>query len=270
MSAKIKVRVNFITAIIFILCLKISLCGRVRRIVGGIPVECGQQPRVVSIRNSTTGKHLCGATLLSPETAVTAAHCVLQPKDQYTLQLNNYCVSENETYPKARVVDIAIYDKYDRFTSAHDISILQISLELDDVTWLKDSILPSSSFGLSSDNCAIYGYGQTTTDSRDLSEMLLAGRVATVSLDECIQRLQPVGPDYDSGMICAVSDGGVDACQGDSGGPLVCDGSTLEGISSYGMSCGVSGLPGVYTSIRAHLSWIQFLLNKGLQEQTAQ
>ncbi|KAL0883149.1 hypothetical protein ABMA27_016601 [Loxostege sticticalis] len=233
MSAKINVRVNFITAIFFILYLKTSHGRRIRRIVSGMLVECGQHPRVVSIRNSTTGEHLCGATLLSPETAVTARR-----------PLNKYCVGGCGACPEARVEEIIIYDNYDRFMSAHDMSILQIS-----------------------DDCAIYGYGQTTTDSGDLSERLLAGRVATVSLYECNQRLQPVAPDYDSGMICAVGYGGIDARV--SGDPLVCDDSTLEGIISYGMSCGVLGLLGVYTIIvSALLSWIQYFLNKGPHTST--
>ncbi|XP_063825567.1 serine protease 42-like [Ostrinia nubilalis] len=272
MSAKIYFVAHLLKVLIFFLCLRISHSGRIRRIVNGMPVLCGEQPRVASIRNSTTGQHLCGTTLVSPEFAITAAHCVLQPVDQYVLRLNNYCVGENETYPEADVVDIIIYDQYDRYSSTHDIAILQIRLELNNVTWLNESVLPASSFGLSSDDCSIYGYGYTNPLTTEVSERLLEGRVETMSLDECIERLGPyVAPAYDSGMMCAVGESGADACQGDSGGPLFCGNSTiLQGVSSYGMSCGVSGLPGVYTSIGAHLNWIRTVLNKGTQNQTTE
>ena len=33
-----------------------------------------------SLRSGSTGKHLCGATLIAPDLAVTAAFCVASPK----------------------------------------------------------------------------------------------------------------------------------------------------------------------------------------------
>ncbi|CAB3221976.1 unnamed protein product [Arctia plantaginis] len=235
------------------MCLLIK-CGRVKRVIGGTAVECGKQPDVASLRNSSNLKHLCGATVISPRFALTAAHCVTSKADEYVLKLNNVCVKDHDIAPSATILEIIINQSYDPVTRAHDIAILRFAV-LDDITWLKHT-LPRSSFGLSGE-CAVYGYGYRDVRTKETSEILLAGTLRIISLDECERRLGPfVTPKYDHGMLCATGDG-IDACQGDSGSPLICAGGTVEGISSYGMSCAVPGIPGVYTSVGFHLEWIR-------------
>ncbi|RVE51542.1 hypothetical protein evm_003812 [Chilo suppressalis] len=130
-------------------CFNFSDSGRIKRIVGGTPVMCDEKPRVVSLRNSSSNLHLCGATIINPDFALTAAHCVRGDADQYILQLNNICVEKNSPYPEAKVEKIYTHELYNKYSRAHDLAILQIRLALDDVTWLNDSVLPTSSFGLS-------------------------------------------------------------------------------------------------------------------------
>nr|XP_021189843.2 trypsin II-P29 [Helicoverpa armigera] len=245
----------FITIVTIVLNLcSLTRCGRVKRVVGAMDVDCGTQPRVASLRSLKSLRHSCGATLLTAHFAITAAHCVEKDKEQY-LELNNYCVEDNEIPPKAEVLEVITNPLYDPITRAHDVALLRIALHLCDVTWLNSSLLPTSSFGISGE-CTIYGYGFQDVDTQVSSERLLAGSLRIVSLDRCAAALGPrVAPRHDGGMLCALGDR-VDACQGDSGSPLICSG-VIEGISSYGMSCAVPGLPGVYTSIGPHLPWIR-------------
>lgn len=76
-------------------------------------VIAGTQPRVASLRNATTDLHLCGATLLSSEYALTAAHCVAHSADQYMLYLNNYCI-EHEEVPRIKVSEVIVNELYDK------------------------------------------------------------------------------------------------------------------------------------------------------------
>ncbi|XP_045448237.1 trypsin-2-like [Melitaea cinxia] len=220
--------------------------------------DLGTQNRVASLQNASNFQHLCGATLISPQIAVTAAHCVEHEPENYRLHLKNFCINDGIVTPSTQVLDIIPHPLFDRFSRAHDIALLRVQLELDDITWLKDTVIPHSSFGISGE-CTIYGYGYTNTETKKLSNKLLSAQLTLVSLDDCTESLgQFVAPKYDSGLICAVGDG-VDACQGDSGAPLMCAGK-LEGVSSYGLSCGVPRIPGVYTSIGAHLQWLRSIV----------
>lgn len=70
----------------------------------------GTQPRVASLQNMSTHLHLCGAYILTPDFAITAAHCLRHPADQYELQLRNFCSDP----PRAQVLETIVHDLYDK------------------------------------------------------------------------------------------------------------------------------------------------------------
>ncbi|CAG5046093.1 unnamed protein product [Parnassius apollo] len=211
------------------------------------------QIRVASLRYAASFRHLCGAVIISPEVAITAAHCVQEPH-QYELKLNNLCNAASNSKPDASVMEIIKHPCYNKYTRAHDIALLRLRFDESEITWPDNAILPNTSFGLSGE-CIAYGYGYMESKAEIFSDQLKAARMKIISLDKCIDILGlHVAPRYDSGMLCALGDG-VDTCQGDSGGPIMCE-DKLQGITSYGMSCGIPNVPSVYTSIGIHLPWI--------------
>jgi secreted trypsin-like serine protease len=71
-----------------------------------------------------------------------------------------------------------------------------------------------------------------------------------------------IAPESNCGMFCAEGTVHVDACLGDSGSAMICKNEATSsffpmGTISYGMGCGVEGMPGVYTNISYHITWIE-------------
>lgn len=59
----------------------------------------------------------------------------------------------------------------------------------------------------------MFGYGYYHPETKKTSEVLRAGLMTIVSLDECVSRLGLyVAPGPNDGMLCAMG-AGVDACQ---------------------------------------------------------
>lgn len=85
-----------------------------------------------------------------------------------------------------------------------------------------------------------------------------------ITHEDCEKRLQTtrLGKTFhlDESFICAGSEEGRDACKGDGGNPLVCQiGNNFFqiGIVSWGIDCGINGVPGVYTNVAKFTDWIR-------------
>jgi secreted trypsin-like serine protease len=78
-------------------------------------------------------------------------------------------------------------------------------------------------------------------------------RVPITSRAECRTAYATAGLTIDATMLCAGRTN-LDSCQGDSGGPLFfkaagSPGYIQVGITSWGIGCGATGFPGVYTRL---------------------
>lgn len=75
-----------------------------------------------------------------------------------------------------------------------------------------------------------------------------------------------LGPSFNlhKGFICAGGEEGKDACKGDGGSPMVCERHghmELAGVVSWGIGCGLPGVPGVYVRVSHYLDWINEIIN---------
>ena len=78
-------------------------------------------------------------------------------------------------------------------------------------------------------------------------------RIPIVSRAECRTAYATADLPIDASMLCAGRTN-LDTCQGDSGGPLFVKavgspGYIQAGITSWGIGCGATGFPGVYTRL---------------------
>jgi len=131
-------------------------------------------------------------------------------------------------------------------------------------------------------NLIVAGFGNTENDGGFISfataDGKANGRAAAPILQEvrqpfvdaaaCRKALGTIAPKLAS-QICAGATKGQDSCSGDSGGPIArqdADGCPVAvGLVSYGdRTCAKQGVPGVYTRLSSHYSWIKAQLPAGV------
>ncbi|KAH0517716.1 Enteropeptidase [Microtus ochrogaster] len=240
------------------------------KIVGGSDAEAGAWPWLVALyyRDSYRDQLLCGASLVSSEWLVSAAHCVygrnVDPT-RWTAVLGLHMQS-NLTSPQVerRVIDqIVISPHYDRRRKFNDIVMMHLEFKVNYTDYIQPICLPEENQIFSPGRiCSIAGWGATENGGSTVNVQQEAD-VPLVSNEKCQQQL----PEYNitGNMICAgYEEGGIDSCQGDSGGPLMCQENNrwfLVGVTSFGVKCALPNRPGVYVRVSEFVEWIQGFLH---------
>nr|DAA64573.1 TPA_exp: trypsin 2A [Locusta migratoria] len=216
------------------------------RIVGGQAVDISEYPWQLSMQEF--GSHLCGASIISSEWALTAAHCLEGSYINYvTLRAGSSTRGSGGTVYD---VELAYYHGYyDSYTTDYDIGVMQISGSFSFDTNVQAVTLATSepSAGTS---VTITGWGALSSGGSSPTQ-LQAVTTSVVARSTCNSAY---GGEITDRMICA-GETGKDSCQGDSGGPLV-SGSTQYGIVSWGYGCAEEGYPGVYSNVAALRDWV--------------
>ncbi|GFG33054.1 hypothetical protein Cfor_00060, partial [Coptotermes formosanus] len=204
----------------------------------------------VSLRHS--GSHVCGASIISSNWVVTAAHCVVG------VSVSSISVRSGSTYSNSggtihSATKVTVHGSYNSDTQDYDVAIVQVSPAFTTSSSEQSIALESSTVSVGT-NVVVSGWGTTSEDGSP-STTLRQVTVQIISDSVCNTDYSAYGG-ITARMICAgTSSGGKDACQGDSGGPLVAN-SRLVGIVSWGVGCARANYPGVYTKVSAVRSWI--------------
>uniref|UniRef100_A0A671DMH0 Atrial natriuretic peptide-converting enzyme n=1 Tax=Rhinolophus ferrumequinum TaxID=59479 RepID=A0A671DMH0_RHIFE len=262
---------------ISLLCTKQD-CGRRpaarmnKRILGGRTSRPGRWPWQCSLQSEPSG-HICGCVLIAKKWVLTVAHCLEGRENaaiwKVVFGINN--LDHPSAFVQTRLVKtIILHPRYSRAVVDYDISIVELSEDVDETSYVRPVCLPSPEQSLQPDTyCYITGWGHM---GNKMPFKLQEGEVRIISLEQCQSYFDV--KTITARMICAGYESGtVDSCMGDSGGPLVCERPggqwTLFGLTSWGSVCFSKVLgPGVYSNVSYFVEWIErqiyihtFLLN---------
>ncbi|KAF3693267.1 Suppressor of tumorigenicity 14 protein -like protein [Channa argus] len=244
-------------------------CGKNRfkasRIVGGQNAEEGEFPWQVSLQVKSYG-HVCGATIISPQWLVTAAHCVQddtkirfsQPGTwEAHLGLHNQ-QQIGSSVVKRNLKRIIPHPNYNSYTFDNDIALMELDSPVPYSEYIKPICMPAATHDFPAGNTVwITGWG-ATREGGSAATVLQKAQVRIINSTVCNSLM---GGAITSRMLCAgVLTGGVDACQGDSGGPLSSPTGTrmfLAGVVSWGDGCARRNKPGIYTTVTKFRGWIK-------------
>jgi len=250
------------------------------RITLGEDAVAGQFPWLGSLiyRDSRgNAVPLCGASLISSQHLLTAAHCDASQQGfrLSSVRLGQVDLSAPVSLPglELNVVDIVSHPSYtNRPVAIFDIALVKMERPVS----FTDMIRPICVFQEEDEEVeeemrelVVAGWGRTER-SRS-SSVLQFTHLTEVEREECedeyrqaagVGRLGPLtsGLSILPSQICARGEAGTDSCSGDSGGPLMALDSKarwhLTGVVSFGTNECDSSLPGVYTKISFFYEWI--------------
>jgi secreted trypsin-like serine protease len=260
------------------------------RVVHGVDSKAGEFPFLAALletkelqQKGAFQAQFCGATLTSPTTLVSAAHCVVNQKtgEKSTAAEITAGFTRNLDASNIRlvqVINVSVHPEYDIETSKNDISVLTLAAPVTDIPTL-DPLIPELAAEYTPEGGAaqVAGWGNTVASGNKYPTIFQIGDLVVFPDSSCGGGKRNVvnGVTFngfssrevdDSVMICAAGVNSnkqiVDACQGDSGGPLIATGSAgpkLVGVVSWGEDC-ASKYPGVYSRVS---SLNDFLQNAG-------
>jgi len=244
-------------------------CGqsnRATKIVGGEETLVSEFPWQVGLVSAGYGTSVwCGATLISDQWIMTAAHCTDGSSAgdiEVLLGEHNYDTEDETTALRMSISEIVQHEDYDPSTTDVDFSLLKLEYPIDFSAYphIRPACLPENDDNDYAGYPAIVSGWGTTSSGGDVSSYLQYVDVNILSNAECSSNDYGYGASITEQMMCAnVQGGGKDACQGDSGGPLVSpnpDLYELIGVVSWGVGCAEADFPGVYARMSKQLAWV--------------
>ncbi|XP_007933100.1 enteropeptidase [Orycteropus afer afer] len=185
------------------------------KIVGGNNAKEGAWPWLVALYYD--GRLLCGASLVSKDWLVSAAHCVygrnLEPsKWKAILGLH---MTSNLTSPQIvtqRIDQIVINPHYNKRRKDSDIAMMHLEFKVNYTDYIQPICLPEDNQTFPpGKSCSIAGWGRVVHQG-STADILQEAVVPLLSNDRCQQQMSEYN--ITENMVCAgYEEGGIDSCQ---------------------------------------------------------
>ncbi|KAL9965246.1 hypothetical protein ACROYT_G029017 [Oculina patagonica] len=229
------------------------------RIVGGSTATPNSWPWQLSLR--VRNGHTCGASLINPKWAITAAHCVRSINDphEYSLVAGAHHIQRDGVV--YRINKIIMHAGFSMSHLRDDIALLRLAVPVKLDRNVGTVCFPKSGSRVSpGTRCWISGWGTEGFNiwgTAKSPEFLQQANVPVVDSRTCAQKAG--SRVHDATMVCIGGKGQV-ACHGDSGGPLVCEEGgrwVLRGVASWAghKKCHTDNYT-MYARVSNYINWI--------------
>ncbi|QFI37621.1 serine protease [Moritella marina ATCC 15381] len=252
-------------------------------VVGGVDSKTLELPWQVYIEIDKNGsRYACGGTLITDTWVVTAAHCLNEndlrdsftavKASQVTVYSGGIDRSNSGNQSSNSLSKLIVHPGYSEVTNTDDIALLQLSAPaaspaqaiklMDNGLQIDADIEFKAGIG---NNLVLSGWGRTSTDGQQSTDILQKSAVTGISDDSCAITWRWAG--REANYICANAFNR-GSCNGDSGGPLIWQdknaisdrdlGYRLAGVVSFGHAdqCAKNNTPDVYTEVSTYRKWL--------------
>ncbi|CAH0400132.1 unnamed protein product [Chilo suppressalis] len=240
------------------------------RIVGGSVASDGSHPHMVALSNGELIRSLiCGGSILTQRTVLTAAHCIAAVYRVGSLARGVRLIVGTNRWARGgtlyRVTSNATHEHYVPATVKNDLGVFYTSTPIVFSATIRPIFLDFEYVGADVQTRAA-GWGRTRHQG-SVSAQLLELDVPTISGTQCVEdmarivaandmRSPPVEPHIELCTLHPVG-AGRGMCTGDSGSALVrLDRGTQIGIVSWGVPC-ARGAPDMFVRVSAYEDWFQ-------------
>ena len=213
----------------------------------------------------------CDGSLIAKDVVLTAAHCANAVDNNTSVILGRHDPINDNDGEVFNVMRKVSHPDWNAETIDADFMLVFLdhaytASNVDLVTLNSDT-----SFPCVGQEMTAMGWGATSFRG-NASDMLLQVDLNVISDEECALtepqviegELMSYHDSVTQYVLCARGVNGKDTCTGDSGGPLVVAGSNIQvGVVSWGMGCGIEGVPGIYSQVSSAYGWIQEEVCKG-------
>lgn len=228
------------------------------RVLGGKSSAPNTLRWMAALVSNTNGKVFCGGSLINSKFVLTAAHCMMN-QDSSTFHV---VMGEVDSLMFSRTDSIfqvnQIYT-HPAFSGppnySNDLSLIELVREIDLMNSTKISSVCLATPGPIGSPLMVAGWGFIANGGPQ-PRILQEAVVIQQSQFYC-QSIY--GSKFTSKHVCANDPQGNGVCNGDSGGPLMLktgEKMFAMGVVSYGLICGDTRFPAVFTRTQSYLNWI--------------